>query len=168
MKTEIKLAFATFFFSMCILSIFAAPGSAEDYEALKGVKSIKALFDFRDGKPQSALIHVKLVHQTYKDKAITKIGDNPDFVVVFMASSVKLLSKNRDSFSSEEKKHLDEMDKVISAMSKDGIKLEICMFAANLFGVASESVSPEINRVHNGWISSMGYQAKGYSLIPAY
>ena len=60
------------------------------------------------------------------------------------------------------------MDKVISAMSKDGIKLEICMFAANLFGVASESVSPEINRVHNGWISSMGYQAKGYALIPAY
>jgi len=27
---------------------------------------------------------------------------------------------------------------------------------------------PEIKHVSNGWISLIGYQAKGYSLVPAY
>lgn len=65
-------------------------------------------------------------------------------------------------------KTLAEMDKVVSAMAKDGIRMEMCMFAADLLKVDAASVSLEIQRVPNGWISSLGYQAKGYSLIPAF
>ena len=53
-------------------------------------------------------------------------------------------------------------------MSKDGVKLEICLFAAEVFGVDPASVLPEIKRVGNGWISLIGYQSKGYALVPAY
>ncbi len=116
----------------------------------------------------SALVHIKLVHDSYQAKAIKAVTEKPDFVVIFMDSSVKLLSNSREGFSPEEKKLLEEMDNVITAMSRDGIQMEICMFAANFFGVDPASISPLISRVENGWISSMGYQAKGYSLIPAF
>jgi intracellular sulfur oxidation DsrE/DsrF family protein len=168
MSIKSKSTLSVIILSACILLIFTAFGTAGDYKALKDVKSVKTVFDFRDEKPDSALVHIKLVHDTYKDKAIKAISEKPDFVVIFMAGSVKLLSNNRNGFSPEEKKLLEEMDSVIEAMAKDGIQLEICMFAADFFGVDPETISPLISRVDNGWISTMGYQAKGYSMVPAF
>jgi len=40
--------------------------------------------------------------------------------------------------------------------------------AAKVFNVDPVSVLPEIKRVGNGWISMIGYQAQGYSLVPVY
>jgi intracellular sulfur oxidation DsrE/DsrF family protein len=85
-----------------------------------------------------------------------------------MGPSVKLISKNKEGFSAEEQKGLDEIATTISKMSKDGMKLEICLFAAKVFGVDSASVLPGIKHVPNGWVSLIGYEAKGYSLVPVY
>jgi intracellular sulfur oxidation DsrE/DsrF family protein len=109
---------------------------------------------------------MSLIHQTYKDLAATE--KNPVFAVVFIGPSVKLISKNREGFTPEDQKSLDEIAKTISAMSKDGIKLEICLVAAQILNVDPASVLPEIKRVENGWVSVIGYQAQGYSLVPLY
>jgi intracellular sulfur oxidation DsrE/DsrF family protein len=53
-------------------------------------------------------------------------------------------------------------------MSKEGIKLEICMLAAQAFGVDAKSILPEFTRVNSGYISLIGYQGRGYSLVPIY
>ncbi|MEJ2191977.1 MAG: DsrE family protein [Nitrospirota bacterium] len=152
-----------------LLAIFlfsAVSVSAEEYKALEGVKSTKAIFDFRIGDAKSAALHMDLIYQTYRDLAAMKKG--PDFVVEFIGPSVKLISKNRAGFSPEDQKTLDEIAKTITAMSKDGIKFEICLAAAKVFNVDPASVLPEIKRVGNGWISEIGYQAQGYSLVPAF
>lgn len=156
------------FFSICLLCIAVAGVSGEEYEALKGLKSVKVVFDVRAGTPKSAALQLKLIHQTFKDKNIMSVTKKPVFVVEFIGPSVKLISKNREGFAPEENKILDEIASTISEMAKDGIKLEICLFAAKAFGVDPASVLPEIKHVHNGWISLIGYQAKGYSLVPAY
>jgi intracellular sulfur oxidation DsrE/DsrF family protein len=168
MNIKSKSTVSVIFISACLLLIFTAFSTAGNYQALKDVKSVKTVFDFRDGKPDSALVHIKLVHDTYKDKAIRAVTEKPDFVVIFMAGSVKLLSNNRESFSPEDKKLLEDLDKVITDMANDGIQLEICMFASNFFGVDGASISPLISRVDNGWISSIGYQEQGYTLVPVY
>jgi intracellular sulfur oxidation DsrE/DsrF family protein len=114
------------------------------------------------------LIHLQLVHDTYKDHAIQSISKKPEIVVVFMDVSVLLLSSNREKFTSEEKNRLEEFDKSIKAMAQDGIRLEVCMFAAKILGVEPDTIAPEIHRVGNGWIASLGYQQQGYAVIPAY
>jgi intracellular sulfur oxidation DsrE/DsrF family protein len=81
---------------------------------------------------------------------------------------VKLVSKDRESFSAQDRKTLDDLAKTISAMSKDGIRFEICLVAAKAFNVDPASVLPEIRKVPNGWISEIAYQARDYSLVPAY
>jgi intracellular sulfur oxidation DsrE/DsrF family protein len=63
---------------------------------------------------------------------------------------------------------LDEIAGTISEMSKDGIKLEICLVAASLLGVDPASVLPDIKHVDNGFISLIGWQTNGYSLVPVY
>jgi intracellular sulfur oxidation DsrE/DsrF family protein len=155
--------------SMCLLFATSSNVFAGVYgDALKGVKSAKALFDFRIGSPSSAALHLKLIHQTYKDKELLAADKKPAFVVVFIGPSVKLISKNREGFSPEDQATLAEIAATISEMSKEGIKLEICLVAAKVFGVDPATVLPEIKAVPNGWISEIGYQAQGYSLVPAY
>lgn len=164
MKNGIKIIFFVIFASLFLA--VSSIASAQGYEALKGVRSAKAVFDVRIGNPQSAALHLKLMHQTYKDLAAAK--KKPVFRIVFIGPSVKLISKNRDGFTPEDNKALDEIADAVSAMSKDGIQLEICLVAAKIFKVDSVSVLPEIKRVENGWVSLIGYQAKNYSLVPAY
>jgi len=148
MKTGMKtiiLFTVCLFFSVSFLLVT----SAAEYEALKGVKSAKAVFDVRIGQPQSTALHLKLIHQTYKDL-------------------MTVYKKPEEGFTPEDQKSLDEIANTVSAMSKDGIRLEICMVAAKVFNVDPASVLPEIKKVENGWISIIGYQAQGYSLVPAY
>lgn len=140
--------------------------SAEGYEAMRGDNSVKVLFDMRDGIPKIAAVHTKLINDTYEQ--LTAMGKKPVFTVVFIASAVKLLSSNRSEFSAEELKYLKEIDDNISKMIKAGINLEVCLAAVDYFKVAPASIRSEIKQVANGWISEIGYQAKGYSLVPVY
>ncbi len=154
------------FLSVCFLLITSLPVLAQEYDALKGLKSAKAVFDIRMGDPKATALHLKLIHQTYKDLVAEK--KSPVFVLVFIGPSVKLVSTDRKSFSADDQKALDEIADTISQLSKDGIKLELCLVAAKVFGVDPSTVLKEIKTVGNGWVSEIGYQAQGYSLVPVY
>lgn len=166
MKRNARTIIIGLFVSVCVLFVTAPMVSAGEYEALKGLKSAKAVFDVRMGNPKGAALHIKLIHQTYKDLVTMK--KNPVFVLVFIGPSVKLISKNRGGFTTEDQKILDEIAGTISQMSKDGIKLEMCLVAARVLGVDPASILPEIKAVDNGWISLIGYQANRFSLVPVY
>ena len=147
---------------LCAVSV----ASGEEYKAMKGVESAKAVFDEREMNPKSAALHLRVIHDTYKE--LVSMKKNPAFVIIFIGPSVRLISKNRVGFSPEDQKSLDEIAATIAAMSKDGIDLEICLVAAKILNVDPASVLPEIKRVGNGWISQIGYQAQGYALVPVY
>jgi intracellular sulfur oxidation DsrE/DsrF family protein len=168
MKSKSGTLIIGLFISICLLFVAVGNVFGEGYDALKGLKDAKAVFDNRVGNPKSAALLLNLIHQSFKDKEMKAVMKNPAFVVVFIGPSVKLISKNREGFSAEEHKILDEIANTVSQMSRDGIKLEICLVAAKLFNVDPASVFPAIKHVNNGWISLIGYQTKGYSLVPVY
>lgn len=140
--------------------------SAEDYEAMKGIDSVKVMFDMRDGVPEIAAGHMTLILDTWKE--LSAMGKSPEFVIVFMGSAVRLISTNRTDFSSEERKHIEKIADTVSMMSEAGIRLEACLAAVKYFKIDPGSVLPGIKRVGNGWISEIGYQAQGYQLVPVY
>jgi uncharacterized protein len=168
MKERTELAINCLILSLCFLWVSAVPVLAGDYEALKDQKSIKAVFDIRNNNPDVTAMYLRLIHQTYKDKNILEVSQTPAFVLVFIGPPVKFVSKNMEGFSPDEKKTLAEIAALLSAMSKDGIRFEICMIAARAFGVDPKSILPEINQINNGYISLIGYQGRGFSLIPVY
>ncbi len=153
-------------FVVCLFAVAAGTAFSEEYAALKGVKSVKAVFGFEMGDPQNALVHLQVIQQTFKDKSIWIGKKKPEIVVVFYGPSVKLASRNRAGFAPGDQKILDEYAGTISAMAKDGIKFEICLIAVKLLGVEPSSILPEIKQVGNGWISVIGYQSRGYSFVP--
>ena len=166
MKTNPRKIIISLTLLAFVLLVAASIVSAKEAEALKGVKSAKVIFDVRIANPQSAALHLKLIQQTFQQLVAAK--KKPRCVVSFMGPSVKLVSKNRQGFAAEDQKSLDEIAETISKMAKEGIRVEICMFAANLLKVDPASILPEIKKVENGWISLIGYQARGYSLVAAY
>jgi len=153
-----------FMATLLLCSVSTAFG--EEYEGIASLKSAKVIWDERESNPKFAVLHLKLIHQTYKDFAAMK--KDPVFVIVFSGPSVKLTSKNREGFSPEDQKSLNEIANIISAMSKDGIRSEICLVAVKVFNIDPASVLPEIKRVGNGWISMVTYQTQGYTLVPVY
>jgi len=168
MRRVSKVVFAGLILSACMVVGFVSHGFGQEYEALKGVKSVKAFFDVRTADPKGTAMVLNLVHQTFKDGGLTGVSAKPAFVVGFMGSSVTVISKTRKAESPEEARFLDEIAVTVSEMSADGIELEVCVFALKVLGVDPSSILPEIKQVGNGWISLIGYQARGYSLAPAY
>lgn len=166
MKIPAKISIACIFFTVCLLMVSAGNSFSEEYNSLKGLKSAKAVFDFELGNPQMALIHLQVIDQTFKDKNLQISGKKPNIVVVFLGPSVKLVSKNQSGFTAEEQKILNEFANTLSKMAKDGIKFEICLLAVKILGVDPSTILPEIKQVGNGWISLIGYESKGYALVP--
>ncbi len=159
------LGTAVILFLICT-GFVAQPAALAGSETVSNAASVKAIFDVRTGLPLSAAKTLALIHQTYKD--LKEGGKGPEFVVVFIGPSVKLISTDREGFSGSELKSLDAIAGTVAAMAKDGIRIEICLVAAKAFHVDPSSVLPGIQKVPNGWISLIDYQARGYALVPAY
>ena|SRR5210317_375264 len=160
-----------FFSFLLVFSIVFSAGSttsAAGYDGLEGLKSFNAVVDMRSGKPKSLALQLDLIHQMYNDANVRKVTGSPNFVIVFIGPSVKLVSANTKGFSAEDKEAVTKIAETISTMAKGGIKFEICLFAADLLGVDRSSILPEIKQVDNGWISLVGYQHMGYGLVPVY
>lgn len=172
MRAQLKSLVTVFFISICFLLVSASAGLSQEkqdaYQALQKVNSVSTIFDFRIQEPQSALDHLKLVHTTYKDKAIHSVSPNPHFVVVFMGPSVKLLTSDRKGFSSKDQQTIKQIDEVLTTLNKDGVVLEVCLVAAQYFKVDPNTFPKTLQQVPNGWISSIGYQAQGYSMVPVF
>jgi intracellular sulfur oxidation DsrE/DsrF family protein len=165
---RLKSAAGAFSFFMILFIALTGASQVQGGEAHKGHHHTKVVFDFRDRIPESALVHLQLVHETFKDMAAQAAGHKPEFAVVFMGESVKLLTSHREKFSPEEKDMLAKLDQTISALTADGATLEVCVFAADFFGVYLKSFSPKIKKVKNGWIASIGYQSNGFTLVPIF
>jgi intracellular sulfur oxidation DsrE/DsrF family protein len=168
MKRESTAIIGSLFILILLIVLASVTAHGEEHGVLKDMKSVKAVFDVRAGNPKSVALQLDLILQTSMDKTIREVTQEPEFTVVFLGPSVKLISTQVEGFSPEEKETLSKIANTVSELSKAGIGLEICLVATSIFGVDPGTVLPEIKQVNNGWISLIGYQAKGYSLIPVY
>lgn len=83
------------------LSLCASKPSCQGYyfhpqkdNALKGLNSVKAVFDIRIGNPEMTPIFLNLIHNTFKSKDVGSITTKPEFVFVFLGPMVKFISTN--------------------------------------------------------------------------
>lgn len=155
-------------FTMLIIfsGVAASPVVADGYDsALKGVKGIKAIFDYSQGSPKMSNIILGAVKEAYEDKATSALAEKPRIVIVFQGPAVKLITTDRSNFAEKEFAELEKFHEMIRQLKSDGVKLEVCLYAAEVVDVDPSTILPEIDHVRNGFISTIGYQAQGYSLV---
>ena len=166
---RIKILYNLGCFLLVSVGLFAAgSGMAGEYVALDGVKDVKVVFDVRGKNVKPIALQLDLIHKTYHDANIRAASESPEVAVVFGGGAVKLISDKRKGYNDEEKMLLDLINGKLAEMSKDGIRLEVCLFAASVHGVDPETIPAHINRIENGWISLVGYQQKGFSLVAVF
>lgn len=151
------------------LSALAVPAiSAEkaplDRVALQGVKVGKGVFDINLTDPLRLPLYLGVIEETLD--GLKAQGVKPELVVAFRGTAVKLVSAVREGFNHEQKAALEESDELIRTLAKAGVRFEACAIATRLFGVENKSILPQVTVVGNTFNSLIGYQAKGYALIP--
>ena len=151
-------------FSLAVLALAAMPATAGEYAALTGVKGLDSVFDFSLGSAEVAAVIFPAILDVHQNKEVRALPAAPRSVIVFHGKAVQLISTDRKGV---EKKELEAYDKVagfIRQLKKAGIKMDVCMYAVKVFGIDPATLMPEIDRVGNGFIAVLGYQAQGYSV----
>ncbi|WP_243371114.1 DsrE family protein [Geotalea sp. SG265] len=148
-------------------SMNAWAGSRNDAAALAGVQQGKGIFLVDMDNPQKTALYLKLINVTHK--SLLAQGVKPDLVVVFIGPTVRFLTT---APAGELTAKYNEPLKLIAAAVKEldgkGVRMEVCEIATDFFKVPTEKLLPELKPVGNGFISLIGYQSKGYGLVPIF
>jgi intracellular sulfur oxidation DsrE/DsrF family protein len=76
-----------------------------------------------------------------------------------------LLSTDKAPFNEAEWAEVESFQETLKQMKKDGVKLEVCLYAVKMMGVDKATILPEIDQVGNGFVSVIGYQMQGYAVV---
>ena len=134
-------------------------------KALKNVNSYNAVFDVSLGNPKVANLVFWAVKNAYEADEVKDLSGDSDTVIVFHGPVVKLLSSDRSPFNSAEWSEVEKFQATLKQMKKDGVTLEVCLYAAKVLGVDKDTIMPEIDHVDNGFVSVVGYQMQDYAVV---
>lgn len=152
---------------LCSLSwlITGMPALAGQYAALEGVKSLDSVFDFTQGSPQKATILLQAIRGVHSDPSVRELSEAPRTVIVFHGAATSLITTASDGFEADYLMALNGFRDLVRQARRDGIKLEVCMYAVKVLEIDPATLMPEIDQVGNGFISVLGYQAQGYAVV---
>lgn len=153
-------------FSLLVLHLSSAQAATviDDSAALQGVQSAKGLFDVAVSEADSLEFYLKVIQRTYDD--MVRQGQKPDLVIAFRGPAVRLINTEIWSFSEEDQETLKRASVLLARLKELGVTLEACSVATELFKVDNATILPEIHVVGNTFVSLIGYQAKGYGVVP--
>jgi intracellular sulfur oxidation DsrE/DsrF family protein len=149
-----------------LLALQASSALAAGYDnALKDVKGVNVVFNVSPGSPAFANTVFWAVRNVYQDEAVSSLPEKTQVAIVFHGPIVKLLSSERSGFDKKDNAEIDKFQDTLRQMKKEGVKLEVCLYAAKVLGIDPATLMPEIDQVGNGFISVAGYQAQGYTVV---
>jgi intracellular sulfur oxidation DsrE/DsrF family protein len=156
MKFTLMTAFA-------LITLLSQPMSSfalDDNLAFSGLTSTRSIYDVRSNDEKKLQFIFKVIRDTYD--GATQQGVKQRTVVSMRGPTVRLLVRGRQG----DKDLQQETVGLINELAERDIRLEACGYALNLFGVEPEDLYAGIHAVGNSLNSVVGYQTKGYALVP--
>ena len=150
-----------------IIFVLSYAESAEMYDnkrALAHITTARVYYDVNIGLPTKLVTRLSLIDKTYEQ--LVGAGVAPEFVVGFRGKASYFVTRGDDYVFAEDVEAKRKVLKWIQTLKARGVTMEQCLIAASLQKVDPQDILPEIEIVQNGYISMIGYQAKGYSQIP--
>jgi len=139
------------------LGVLAAFASAQEY---------RAVFDCSASDPRYILSRFALIEKT--KQMIEKRGDTVRFAVTMHSGCAKAASQNADYLVPEEEAvYIVKAQESLERLSKTGkVELVVCAIALEGNGIDREDVLPFLRISENSYIDTIGYQNRGYALMP--
>ena len=133
--------------------------------ALDGVTKTNAIFDISPGGKR-LLGQLNVIYKTHEQ--LVEFGHKPKFVLAFRGSATKFVTIDDKYVTPKELAIKKLIQEKIKEFKDLGATMELCGIAAKGKRVGNDDFLPGIEVVANGYISVIGYQSKGYSLVPIY
>jgi intracellular sulfur oxidation DsrE/DsrF family protein len=150
--------------------VFASPvmgahAWAADDNPVAGMNDAKVAYDITAGEPGRMLLILNTIDETRE--GFMKQGIAPRFVLAFRGPASLLTQTDLTRFKPEDRETAAKVAaKLKQLRGAAGIeRLDQCSIAMRGQKVDKAQVSPDVTVVENGWITLVGYQAKGYAYI---
>ena len=162
-----RMSLAWFLLGVALLASLAvrAPAGAADDNPMAGLKEAKVAFDITAGEPNRMLLILDTIDETRE--SLVRQGIAPRFVLAFRGPASLLTQTDLARFKPEEREAAAKVAAKLRQMrGMPGIeRIDQCAIAMRGQKVDKAQVSPAVTIVENGWITLVGYQAKGYAYI---
>jgi len=148
---------------LCFSILLIHPGvvqALDDSLALSGLTSTRAVFDVRTSDEKALQFMFKVIRDTFDETVQQQV--KPHYVVSMRGPTVKFLVRSRQGDRELQQKTFDLIDE----LNKRGIRMDACGYALNMFGLEAEDLVSGVQAVGNSLNSLIGYQIKGYALVP--
>jgi intracellular sulfur oxidation DsrE/DsrF family protein len=155
MRKSVYLTVMALVFSLSVIGLAWGDGAPTDREALKGLDTGKVIFDVRISDPEKLIFNLELIKETFE--GMQRQGVKPVMVVAFRGSGVKLLGREGTT---------EEIRDLVADLKTKGVRIEVCAVATRVFKVDNSALIPDVVLVGNVITSLIGYQNKGYALVP--
>jgi intracellular sulfur oxidation DsrE/DsrF family protein len=141
------------------------PALAADDNPVAGLKEAKVAFDITAGEPGRMLLILDTIEETRA--GLMRQGITPRFVLAFRGPASLLTQTDLSRFKLEDRETAAKVAaKLKQLRGTAGIeRMDQCSIAMRGQKVDRAQVSPDVTIVENGWITLVGYQAKGYAYI---
>lgn len=142
-----------------------AGSEPNDARALHGLTSAKAIFDITTANPKKLYFYLNLIETTAK--SMEAQGVKPKFVLAFRGPATFYMTSDRSKIKLEDAEIADKIEKKITELGRDPVlHLEQCAVAAHALHVDKKSIYRPIKVIGNSWISLIGYENRGYAIVP--
>lgn len=156
-----KIPFLLFFLLLSSLACAAPPDNSG---ALSGLSSVGVIFDVNAGNPRKLLLRLKLIEETVT--AIAREGVKPEVVVAFRGGATLFMTRDVKYLPEEDLPYREQIQTQVRQLKTLGYHLEQCAVAVRLLKVDPKDIIAEVPLVGNGYISMIGYQNRGYAMVP--
>ncbi|HTO13083.1 MAG TPA: hypothetical protein VMQ51_16020 [Candidatus Binatia bacterium] len=138
---------------------------AADDSPVAGLKEAKVAFDITAGEPGRLLNILNTIDETREGFA--RHGVTPRFVLAFRGPATLLTQTDLSRLKPEDRETAGKIAaKLKQLRGSAGIeRMDQCSIAMRGQKVDKAQVSPDVTVVENGWITLVGYQARGYAYI---
>ena len=146
------------------LSIKAYAEPQNNEHALAGVDRGEVLFDITLSEPRMLTGQMQVIHETYQD--LLANGITPKVVLAFHGQNVHFLTKDLDTVSLEDMTQVEAFNENLNKLiALDGVRIEACAIATRFFGADRDAIREGIHVVGNTYVSNIGYDKQGYTII---
>lgn len=157
-----------FIVAVCLAVFFAAPltaqASVDNSSALQDIKNVRVYFDASLKDDDLLVFRMELLDRTIRQ--MEEAGVDVSGVIGFRGGASRFITKEDHYVLEEQAGNKVKIQEWIRRFSQQGLVIEQCAVAAEILDIPVEDFLPEVKIVGNGYISLIGYQAQGYSVVP--
>lgn len=156
-------------FLLCLIGFLlngiAFAEKPSDTEALENIEVGKVVWDVLASRPDRLLFYLKLIDETYND--LVRQDVEPDMVFIFHGRALQLIKSEEIDFLPKDKQaHQEALELISNLNARTGVRMEACSISARMQDIGNDGIISDVKMVGNTYVSLIGYQSKGYSVIP--